>query len=245
MRACQISSRLGYACQEVTTHSLSHKLFILTALNVIPGGQWTMMEHPYHPRFNASCVSGGLQPDSTMAFNMNNAMNHHMMEMNDFGQNVSMTGPSPGTSCVMEPPVVQQGPLPPIVPQKRRRTSNPQSEENFQRALEAVRFGGIGFCKAARMFGVNNRTLWLEYKRKGYPNNRPSIKNRIKRENSSPPPENKEEVQPPDQQMPLICPQQPAPVVGFVDSRQVDYPNMQNVGHTPLNLHGLNFNTMQ
>lgn len=74
-------------------------------------------------------------------------------------------------------------------PQKRKRSVNPQSDENFQRALEAVRTGGIGFCKAARMFGCNNRTLWLEYKKRGYPISRPSIKNRIKLEpNMTPPP---------------------------------------------------------
>lgn len=61
---------------------------------------------------------------------------------------------------------------------KRKRSINPQGDENFIRALDAVRFGGIGFCKAARMYGVNNRTLWLEYKKRGYPNFRLSIKNR-------------------------------------------------------------------
>ncbi|CAH2000806.1 unnamed protein product [Acanthoscelides obtectus] len=61
---------------------------------------------------------------------------------------------------------------------KRKRSINPQGDQNFMRALEAVRFGGIGFCKAARMYGVNNRTLWLEYKKRGYPNIRLSIKNR-------------------------------------------------------------------
>lgn len=72
---------------------------------------------------------------------------------------------------------------------KRKRSVNPQSDENFQRALEAVRYGGIGFCKAARMYGCNNRTLWLEYKKRGYPISRPSIKNRIKLEpNMTPPP---------------------------------------------------------
>lgn len=64
------------------------------------------------------------------------------------------------------------------VVQKRKRSLNPQADENFIRALEAVRFGGIGFCKAARMYGVNNRTLWLEYKKRGYPISRLSIKNR-------------------------------------------------------------------
>lgn len=62
---------------------------------------------------------------------------------------------------------------------KRKRSVNPQGDENFIRALEAVRSGGIGFCKAARLFGVNNRTLWLEYKKRGYPVSRPSIKARI------------------------------------------------------------------
>lgn len=75
---------------------------------------------------------------------------------------------------------------------KRKRSTNPQADENFIRALDAVRYGGIGFCKAARMFGVNNRTLWLEYKKRGYPNNRPSLKSRVKVESlnssSSPPP---------------------------------------------------------
>ncbi|KAF5304103.1 hypothetical protein FQA39_LY01888 [Lamprigera yunnana] len=67
---------------------------------------------------------------------------------------------------------------PPNVIQKRKRSINPQADENFVRALDAVRYGGIGFCKAAKMYGVNNRTLWLEYKKRGYPNNRISIKNR-------------------------------------------------------------------
>lgn len=80
-------------------------------------------------------------------------------------------------------------PAAPAAPQKRKRSVNPQGDENFLRALEAVRFGGIGFCKAARMYGVNNRTLWLEYKKRGYPISRPSIKNRIKLEpNMTPPP---------------------------------------------------------
>lgn len=66
---------------------------------------------------------------------------------------------------------------------KRKRSINPQGDENFIRALDAVRFGGIGFCKAARMYGVNNRTLWLEYKKRGYPNFRLSIKNRNQAQN--------------------------------------------------------------
>uniref|UniRef100_A0A1A9WLT7 HTH psq-type domain-containing protein n=1 Tax=Glossina brevipalpis TaxID=37001 RepID=A0A1A9WLT7_9MUSC len=62
---------------------------------------------------------------------------------------------------------------------KRKRSVNPQGDENFIRALEAVRSGGIGFCKAAKLYGVNNRTLWLEYKKRGYPVSRPSIKSRV------------------------------------------------------------------
>lgn len=74
--------------------------------------------------------------------------------------------------------VAQISNSPPQILQKRKRSLNPQGEENFIKALDAVRFGGIGFCKAARMYGVNNRTLWLEYKKRGYPNYRLSIKNR-------------------------------------------------------------------
>lgn len=200
-----------------------------------------MMEHTY-PRYSNACIGGGgLQPDHGMY--INNVINPHMdSEMNDYGQGLGVTGPSPGPSCIAEAQTPQE-----VVPQtqpKRRRTTNPQSEENFQRALEAVRFGGIGFCKAARMFGVNNRTLWLEYKKKGYPNNRPSIKSRIKREHTTPPPEPKEEAPQQEQQMALICPPHPVPV-GFIDSRPIDFP-LQGVPHnSPLNILGVNFNSMQ
>lgn len=51
-------------------------------------------------------------------------------------------------------------------PYKKRQIKN---VGNLQRALEAVRFDGIGFCKAARIHGVNNRTLWLQYHKLGYP----------------------------------------------------------------------------
>lgn len=199
-----------------------------------------MMEHTY-PRYSNACLGGGaLQPDAGMY--MNNVINPHLTDMGEYGQALGVPGPSPGPSCVPEPP--QPHDPQPQAPQKRRRTSNPQSEENFQRALEAVRFGGIGFCKAARMFGVNNRTLWLEYKKKGYPNNRPSIKSRIKREHTTPPRELKEEAPPPDPQMALLCPPHPVPV-SFIDSRPLDFP-LQGVAHnSPLNLLGVNFNSMQ
>lgn len=130
---------------------------------------------------------------------------------------------------------------------KRKRSVNPQGDENFLRALDAVRFGGIGFCKAARLYGVNNRTLWLEYKKRGYPISRPSIKNRIKLEpNMSPPPSstpNNEEntienydslpatsigmtlPTSAESSTPLMCPPHghPMNVMGFLDTRHVDF----------------------
>jgi hypothetical protein len=137
------------------------------------------------------------------------------------------------------------------VPPKRKRSVNPQGDENFLRALDAVRFGGIGFCKAARLYGVNNRTLWLEYKKRGYPISRPSIKNRIKLEpNMSPPPtsstptgveentmETYDSLPPPSISMAsvattsetsggtLMCPPHAHPmnVMGFLDTRHVDF----------------------
>lgn len=54
-----------------------------------------------------------------------------------------------------------------------------RKNENFLRALRAVRDEGIGFCKAAKLHGVNNRTLWLEYQKLGYP-----IKNSRKKQQS-------------------------------------------------------------
>lgn len=143
-------------------------------------------------------------------------------------------------------------------PQKRKRSVNPQGDENFLRALDAVRFGGIGFCKAARLYGVNNRTLWLEYKKRGYPISRPSIKNRIKTEpNMSPPPasstpsaeentmETYESIQPPALNMavggpstepstPIMCPPHHGMnVLGFMDSRHVDFSaaGLQQISH--------------
>lgn len=197
-----------------------------------------MIEHTY-PRYSNACIGGGaLQPDPGLY--MNNVMNPHMeQELGEYGQALGVAGPSPGPGAP-EPPPQEPPPQPP----RRRRTTNPQSEENFQRALEAVRFGGIGFCKAARMFGVNNRTLWLEYKKKGYPNNRPSIKSRIKREHTTPPPEQKEELPQPEQQMALLCPPHPVPV-NFVDSRHIDFPIQGVPQNSPLNILGVNFNTMQ
>ncbi|XP_050361355.1 protein tramtrack, beta isoform-like isoform X2 [Nymphalis io] len=200
-------------------------------------GQWSMLEHTY-PRYPNACLGGGgFQPDQGMY--LNNVINQHGdPDMNHYGQALGVPGPAPGPSCVAETQPNQMQQLN-ATPQRRRRQTNPQDAENFQKALEAVRVGGIGFCKAARLFGVNNRTLWLEYKKKGYPNNRPSIKSRIKREHVTPPPEHKEEPQQQDQQMALICPPHSVPV-GFIDPRPVDFP--LQVNNAPLNIiNGVNF----
>ncbi|XP_075163409.1 BTB-protein-VII isoform X2 [Haematobia irritans] len=128
----------------------------------------------------------------------------------------NMSPPSPNDSKMVQS-VYSQGPTPSASPVanasavgganvsgsnsannaniKRKRSINPQGDENFIRALEAVRSGGIGFCKAARLYGVNNRTLWLEYKKRGYPVSRPSIKSRVVKQEpnlspSPPPPDN-------------------------------------------------------
>lgn len=68
-------------------------------------------------------------------------------------------------------------------PKKQRANTSRKmirKNENFLRALEAVRDEGIGFCKAAKIHGVNNRTLWLEYQKLGYP-----MKNARKKSQSS------------------------------------------------------------
>jgi hypothetical protein len=65
----------------------------------------------------------------------------------------------------------------PAVPPKRKRSVNPQGEENFLRALDAVRFGGIGFCKVRNFVyknyiftttkkKINKKFLYMMRKRK-------------------------------------------------------------------------------
>lgn len=162
----------------------------------------------------------------------------HQQQQQQQQQMVNQTGNTSGSSTSGTQPA----------PQKRKRSVNPQGDENFVRALEAVRFGGIGFCKAARMYGVNNRTLWLEYKKRGYPISRPSIKNRIKLEpNMTPPPSstptNEENTSmetyehmsqsslnmtvPPPAETPtsLMCPPHAHPmgVMSFLDTRHVEF----------------------
>lgn len=52
---------------------------------------------------------------------------------------------------------------------RKKRESGIRDSDRFKEALEAVRLGRMGFCRAAQEYGINNRTLWLEYKKKGYP----------------------------------------------------------------------------
>lgn len=148
------------------------------------------------------------------------------------------------------------------LPIKRKRSVNPQADENFVRALDAVRFGGIGFCKAARMYGVNNRTLWLEYKKRGYPINRPSIKNRVKQDFPStmdlpqdgqptqPQPQSVQEQSnqhsPSPQTHAIICtPQQPLDMVtsafanDFTEDMRPRYDTILTT--TQINMHPMNF----
>lgn len=216
-----------------------------------------MLEHTY-PRYTNACLQPdqGMYLNNVMNTHAHghthaHAHSHADADMGGYGQVLGGGMPAPGPSCggvgggggggaggggVGDAQGVGQGVGGAAgvggsaMQQKRRRTTNPQAEENFQRALEAVRFGGIGFCKAARMFGVNNRTLWLEYKKKGYPNNRPSIKSRIKREHVTPPP--KEEAPAQDAQLALLCPPHAVPVP-FLDARPVEF-NIINGVNFPL-----------
>ncbi|XP_026827406.1 mucin-5AC [Ooceraea biroi] len=171
------------------------------------GIPWTIMEHTY-PRFALSSCQTNLSIQASSAFTTPEitasstisdqyssgtsttgsscALTNYPNSSHGTLQHTSSGGPSPSAQC---PSNCQSPCASPQTAIKRKRSTNPQADENFIRALDAVRYGGIGFCKAARMFGVNNRTLWLEYKKRGYPNNRPSLKSRVKQEvNSSPPP---------------------------------------------------------
>ncbi|XP_068893325.1 protein tramtrack, alpha isoform isoform X2 [Tenebrio molitor] len=153
----------------------------------LTGMQWNVMDHTAYAQFT-SCTS----PTS-----LNTNQTYTQCAPNIAPQ--PMNPPSPNAQCYQN----QITNSPPQMIQKRKRSINPQGDENFIRALEAVRFGGIGFCKAARMYGVNNRTLWLEYKKRGYPNFRLSIKNRKQ--------ENAQAAQAETNQQPPVSPQTEAP----------------------------------
>lgn len=169
------------------------------------GLQWTIMEHTY-PRFALSSCQTNLSIQASSAFttpeiSASSSTNDQYPGTNTTGSSCAMNsypgsphglqhtsssgGLSPSGQCSNS---CQSPCASPQATVKRKRSTNPQADENFIRALDAVRYGGIGFCKAARMFGVNNRTLWLEYKKRGYPNNRPSVKSKVKNESNSSPP---------------------------------------------------------
>lgn len=128
---------------------------------------------------------------------------------------------------------------------------NPQADENFVRALEAVRFGGIGFCKAARMYGVNNRTLWLEYKKRGYPINRPSIKNRVKQDfgasMDNQAPQQIVQSNSPNEQHVICTPPQPMDMVSaafsneFPEDMRARFHDTAVLTAAQINMHGLSF----
>nr|XP_012236052.1 PREDICTED: mucin-5AC [Linepithema humile] len=226
------------------------------------GLQWTIMEHTYHPRFALSSCQTNLSIQASSAFTTPEitasstisdqysgtsttgsscALTNYPNSSHGTLQHVSSGGPSPSTQC---PSNCQSPCASPQTAIKRKRSTNPQADENFIRALDAVRYGGIGFCKAARMFGVNNRTLWLEYKKRGYPNNRPSLKSRVKQEVNSSPPPSAPPAQPMNSQSPtpmgppttphsthnthsthtMLTSHSPHTMLsGYIDSRHTDY----------------------
>jgi len=224
-----------------------------------PGLQWTLLEHGYPRFALSSCqASLSVQASSAFCAPepppnpaavrrdipqyAGHAYQPHQMlpvsscaVMSAYGP-PSTTPPSPCPSSCLSPfpspcssPVFMSAGSGQNSPSRRKRSINPQSEENFLRALEAVRFGGIGFCKAARMYGVNNRTLWLEYKKRGYPVTRPSLKARMKQDlpSSMPPPASSQMEPPPNvTATPIMGPPPPATnmqVGGFLDSHHVEF----------------------
>lgn len=140
---------------------------------LLSGIQWGIMDHvAAYPHFTACQQTIPMQSAGESQCIVTNSTNYNTNTTTVSGfppNNVNMISQQQQNHIPNSPPQIMQ---------KRKRSVNPQADENFLRALEAVRFGGIGFCKAARMYGVNNRTLWLEYKKRGYPNFRLSIKNR-------------------------------------------------------------------
>ncbi|XP_076383332.1 BTB-protein-VII isoform X1 [Megalopta genalis] len=243
------------------------------------GLQWTIMEHTY-PRFALSSCQTNLSIQASSAFTTPEitasstisdqysgtsttgsscALTNYPNPSHGTLQHATSSGPSPSVQC---PSNCQSPCASPQTAIKRKRSTNPQADENFIRALDAVRYGGIGFCKAARMFGVNNRTLWLEYKKRGYPNNRPSLKSRVKQEvNSSPPPA--QSAQPVNSQSPtpmgppttphsthnthsthtMLTTHSPHTMLsGYIDSRHTDYALPSTT--MPINLHGVNYNAI-
>lgn len=144
----------------------------LTRPPVLTGIQWGIMDHVSYSHYTSCPQTVSLPGNGESQCVVVNSANFNSPTISSYPANGINTNSSPIQQQIHIPN------SPPQMMQKRKRSVNPQADENFVRALEAVRFGGIGFCKAARMYGVNNRTLWLEYKKRGYPNFRLSIKNR-------------------------------------------------------------------
>ena len=232
-----------------------------------PGLPWTLLEHGC-PRFALSSCQASLSVQASSAFcapepppnpaavrrdipqyAAHSYQSHQMLPMpscavmSAYGPSSTPLSPCP-SSCTSPCPSPCLSPV--FVsagsgqnsPSRRKRSINPQSEENFLRALEAVRFGGIGFCKAARMYGVNNRTLWLEYKKRGYPVTRPSLKARVKQilpTSMLPPVSNQMEPPPNVAATSIMGPPPPAThmqVGGFLDSHHVEFVHPQGPAAT-------------
>ncbi|KAJ3660152.1 hypothetical protein Zmor_004621 [Zophobas morio] len=214
-----------------------------TSQLTLTGMQWNVMDHTAYAQFTSCTSPTALPPSQTYA---------------QCPTVAQLNPPSPSAQCYQN----QIANSPPQIIQKRKRSINPQGDENFIRALEAVRFGGIGFCKAARMFGVNNRTLWLEYKKRGYPNFRLSIKNRKLEQQAAataaaegqPPPSPQAEPVPPPQEKPEEQGQPVALISGaFFDGKHVDlgavlqrpkYLDPAIVNQQGVNFQGINFEQM-
>ncbi|CAG2053379.1 unnamed protein product [Timema podura] len=241
------------------------------------GIQWTLLEHHGYPRFALSSCQANLSVQASSAFDPSHPLPsrsqypaHNQIDSIPScivaGQ-YSSTSPCP-SSCSSPCTSPLKSAINPAGQQvRRKRSTNPQADENFVRALDAVRFGGIGFCKAARMFGVNNRTLWLEYKKRGYPVTRPSLKSRVKQEISSSTggANNTNQQMAPSQSnmAPPSQPMGPPPAVvnmsGFLDSRPNEFVHPQspipprhrfqeimtgNINASQMNPHGVIFNQM-
>ncbi|XP_031346812.1 protein bric-a-brac 1-like isoform X3 [Photinus pyralis] len=210
--------------QQDTSHNLDSQAPLeIAGPSAVPqqnsGYQWGVVDGNY-PRFAALTPC---QPHVTLPTEINYAPASNLSQCSDSNTPTSVDDTL--TSTINTDHIANSPPS----SQKRKRSINPQADENFVRALEAVRFGGIGFCKAAKMYGVNNRTLWLEYKKRGYPNHRISIKNR-KQEFINPPsllraPESPVPVPPVSEvKNQMICSNPDSGIVAgnYIDSRHVD-----------------------
>lgn len=224
--------------------------------------QWAFVEHSTNPRYQPTLTQMTVNIPQTASHIYNQSDQTNDPTIPECTVNVNTSNDQPVTDHPCQ--TIYHSPTSSpnnslnnqsnLIPIKRKRSVNPQADENFVRALEAVRFGGIGFCKAARMYGVNNRTLWLEYKKRGYPINRPSIKNRVKQEFGSSMEQNQNQNQllhssnesPPEHQ-PIICTPQPIDMVSaafsneFPEDMRARFHDTAVLAAAQINIHGLNF----